>query len=157
MAAVEIPPTEARVARSTAPAVNQRICKELEFNVAYYARHPEQIDERLRELDQEWDIERVLELNAGILGFTGATLGRASGLLSLLPAIVTGFLIQHAVKGWCPPVPLFRRLGVRTTQEINQERFALKALRGDFQDVGPDGDVEARVRSALRAAAYATT
>ena len=50
----------------------------------------------------------------------------------LLPGAVAGFLLQHAVQGWCPPLPVLRRLGVRTADEINQERFALKALRGDF-------------------------
>ena len=46
--------------------------------------------------------------------------------------MVGGFLLQHAVQGWCPPVPVFRRLGVRTQTEIDEERYALKALRGDF-------------------------
>ncbi|HEV2173318.1 MAG TPA: hypothetical protein VGR71_07115, partial [Nitrospira sp.] len=48
---------------------------------------------------------------------------------------VAGFLLQHAVQGWCPTISLFRRLGVRTTQEIDHERYALKALRGDFSRV----------------------
>ncbi len=37
-----------------------------------------------------------------------------------------------AVQEWCPPVPVFRRLGVRTCQEIDEEKYALKILRGDF-------------------------
>ena len=53
----------------------------------------------------------------------------------LLPAAVAGFLLQHAVQGWCPPVPVFRRLGFRTAAEIDEERYALKALRGDFRGV----------------------
>ena len=52
-----------------------------------------------------------------------------------LPGIVLPFLLQHAVQGWCPPVPLFRRLGVRTREEIEREKFALKALRGDFEEI----------------------
>jgi hypothetical protein len=48
---------------------------------------------------------------------------------------VATFLLQHALQGWCPPVPLFRSLGVRTASEIDEERYALKALRGDFEDV----------------------
>jgi hypothetical protein len=48
--------------------------------------------------------------------------------------MVTGFLLQHAIQGWCPPVPILRRLGFRTADEINRERYALKALRGDFKD-----------------------
>jgi hypothetical protein len=49
--------------------------------------------------------------------------------------LASGFLLQHALQGWCPPVSLFRRLGVRTSAEIEQERYALKALRGDFQNI----------------------
>jgi hypothetical protein len=32
-------------------------------------------------------------------------------------------------------VPIFRRLGVRTRDEINREKYALKALRGDFDEI----------------------
>jgi hypothetical protein len=52
---------------------------------------------------------------------------------------VAGFLLQHAVQGWCPPVPVFRRLGFRTQTEIDYERYALKVLRGDFQGL-PGGE-----------------
>jgi len=33
---------------------------------------------------------------------------------------------------------MLRRLGVRTRYEIDQERYALKALRGDFREVTAD-------------------
>ena len=52
-----------------------------------------------------------------------------------LPLVVTGFLLQHATQGWCPPVPILRALGFRTQGEIERERYALKALRGDFDDL----------------------
>jgi len=50
---------------------------------------------------------------------------------------VAAFLLQHAVQGWCPPLPVFRRLGVRTADEINDERVALKAVRPGVQTVLP--------------------
>jgi hypothetical protein len=37
-----------------------------------------------------------------------------------LPALVTAFLFQHVIQGWCPPVPILRRLGFRTAHEIEQ-------------------------------------
>lgn len=46
----------------------------------------------------------------------------------LLPAAVCLFLMQHALQGWCPPVPILRRLGFRTAREIFEERLALKSL-----------------------------
>ena len=49
----------------------------------------------------------------------------------VLPGLVGAFLFQHALQGWCPPVPVLRRLGYRTAREIETERVALKALRGD--------------------------
>jgi hypothetical protein len=35
-------------------------------------------------------------------------------------------------QGRCPPLSVLRRRGVRTRREIEAERCALKALRGDF-------------------------
>jgi hypothetical protein len=65
---------------------------------------------------------------------------------------VFAFFAQHALQGWCPPVPVMRRLGVRTAREIERERYALKALRGDFDQL-PDtaAPIEKRVRAALAA------
>ena len=78
----------------------------------------------------------MLEANAA--GFT--LMGLALGALVdrrwfILPAAVAGFLLQHSIQGWCPPLPVFRRMGIRTPHEIQQERHALKALRGDYRNV----------------------
>lgn len=64
---------------------------------------------------------------------------------------VLGFLFQHAVQGWCPPVSLLRRLGFRTSSEIDAERYALKALRGDFKELEPTQDSFSNARLAIRA------
>lgn len=53
----------------------------------------------------------------------------------LLPLVVQSFFLQHAVQGWCPPLPVLRRFGIRTMAEIDYERNALKALRGDYRDI----------------------
>ncbi|HZQ00156.1 MAG TPA: hypothetical protein VFB13_11490 [Reyranella sp.] len=135
-----LPSTVRRVPDHTDPAINRRIRSRIVRRVMYFALHPEGIDERLRELDREWDIERTLEANAALLGLAGVALGSAGLRGGLrLSALVTGFLLQHAVQGWCPPMPLLRRLGIRTAREIEIERVALKALRGDFDEIGADG------------------
>ncbi len=91
------------------------------------------IDQRLAELADEWDIERALVSWAPIPISVGLALGAfVHRRWLVVPAVITGFLAAHAVLGWSPPVFLLRRLGVRTRDEINQERYALKALRGDF-------------------------
>jgi hypothetical protein len=119
--------------------------------VRHFAADPSGISRRLRELDEEWDIERAIEANASLLAFTGVALGVTSDRRwLLLPALVTAFLFQHATQGWCPPVPVLRRLGFRTAHEIEQERAALKAIRGDFDGVNRAAN---RSEAALSAAA----
>jgi hypothetical protein len=78
-------------------------------------------------------------MNAGIVSLSGVLLGAMvnRGFL-VLPAVVFGFFFQHATQGWCPPLPVFRKMGVRTRREINQEKYALKALRGDFEHMSSE-------------------
>lgn len=150
---LRLPATTRRVERNTAEKVNRRIALETEQRVAWFAAHPEAIDRRLEELDREWDIERTLEANAASLGLVGVALGALiDRRFLLLPAAVAAFLLQHALQGWCPPVPFFRRRGVRTAAEIAAERTALKALRGDFDDLARPAPPAARSRTALDAA-----
>lgn len=137
-----IPETTTRVTRNTAEHINERIRHETEENVARTAAAGlEAIDLRLEELDREWDIERILEANASSVVLLGLGLGAfVDRRWLILPTVVAGFLLQHAVQGWCPPVPLLRRLGVRTQTEIDYERYALKGLRGDFYQLRAQGD-----------------
>jgi hypothetical protein len=128
-----IPPTTDRVQRHTDEDLNKRITRQTETNVASFAADPRLIDRRLEELDREWDIERALEANAAIILLIGLALGRLMNRRwYFLSTAVATFLLQHAVQGWCAPVGLFRRLGVRTGREIDEERYALKLMRSDF-------------------------
>ena len=124
-----VPGTQERVPAHTASRVNQWIADQTRERLDYYRNHPSQVGKRLRELDREWDIERALEANAATIAFVGTSLAalHRKGWL-MVPAIVTAFLFQHAVQGWCPPVPLLRRLGFRTAREIENERRALLRL-----------------------------
>jgi hypothetical protein len=145
-----LPSTKERVPAHTAESVNDRLGREMEQRVRRIASEPAAIEHRLHELDHEWDIERAIEANAATLAFAGVVLGAAvSPYWLLLPAAVTLFLLQHALQGWCPPVPVLRRLGFRTVYEIERERQALKALRGDFVSVQAEGDA---VTAAINAA-----
>lgn len=151
-----LPTTAERVPLHTAEHVNARIRQQTETNVAHCAKAgPEAIERRLRELDREWDVERALEANAATAVLVGLTLGATvDRKFFLFPAVVAGFLLQHALQGWCPPVPILRRLGFRTQSEIDGEKVALKALRGDFRQVheatAASGD--SRTRQAVAAA-----
>ena len=118
-----------RVPQNTAATVNARIELDMRRRLGHYARNPEQIRARLSELDREWDIERVLETNASALALGGLVAGVVADRRALLlSGAVLAFLLQHAVQGWCPPVPVLRRLGVRTAGEIETERQCLKAI-----------------------------
>jgi hypothetical protein len=143
-----------RVPRHTSEEINQRIERDTEERVQRLAADPGAIHARLRELDEEWDIERMLEANASALAFTGTVLGTSVDKRWLaVPLIVGAFLFQHAIQGWCPPVPILRRLGFRTAREIDIERVALKTLRGDFRTAETDDwDVKSRAAHALSAA-----
>ena len=122
-----------RVERQTADEVDRAIRRRTESRISYFADHPDEIGARLDELDGEWDVERVLQANASTLAVCGTLLGLArSRAWFVLPIAVGGFLLQHSIQGWCPPLPVLRRLGFRTRKEIEQERYALLALRGDF-------------------------
>jgi hypothetical protein len=140
-----------RVPMQTSAQSNARIRQQTEASIAYFAQHRELIDQRLRELDEEWDIERVLETGSSALTLTGLVLSIARGRKWLLLSLaVQGFFMQHALQGWCPPLPLFRRLGTRTADEINRERYALKALRGDFKNIAGDQGSKQAVAAARR-------
>jgi hypothetical protein len=149
-----IPSTVERVPLHTKDSVNERIRRQTEKNVAKYQNaDASEIQARLDELDREWDIERLLEANAATACLVGLTLGATvNRKWFALPAVVASFLLQHAVQGWCPPLPVFRRLGVRTASEIDYERYALKALRGDFEGVNSESKSSMKPAQALEAA-----
>ena len=92
-----------------------------------------------------------LQMNAGIVSLSGVVLGAlVSRRILLLPAVVFGFFAQHATQGWCPPLPVFRKMGVRTRREINKEKYPLKALRGDFEDIGTSHEGVADLLATVR-------
>ena len=116
-----------RVRHSTPVNVNRTIDDETDRNISrYMGMDAESVERRIEALDREWDVERILEVNASLLAFTGLALGmtRNSKWLAL-PAVVLPFLLMHGVRGWCPPLPLLRRLGVRTRGEIDREKYSL--------------------------------
>lgn len=125
------PASADRVRRSTPEHINRDIDRQTDASIARLAGVDDAlVERRIAELDREWDVERVLEVNASTLALTGLVLGvTVDRRWLLLPGIVLPFLLQHGLQGWCPPLPVLRRLGVRTRGEIDREKYALmKAL-----------------------------
>jgi hypothetical protein len=127
--------TTQRVELNSAPLVNQKFEAQLRDNISRFAAADRQaIEQRLRELDSEWNIERFIETEAPtVIGLgiaLGAALDRRWFALSVLAA---SMVIVHSVQGWYPLLPLLRRLGLRSQNEIEQERSALRVLLGEHQ------------------------
>jgi hypothetical protein len=132
-----LPSTIDRVPMNSSESANRQIEETTEANINIHRNDtPAQLAQRIRELEAEWDIERTLEANAAAAVLVGVGLGVfVDRRFFALPGMVAGFLMQHALQGWCPPLPVFRSFGVRTQSEIDREIYALKAIRGDFKRV----------------------
>ena len=148
-----------RVRANTSTEINRRLDDEAAERVrSYTAQSKSEISRRIEELDREWDFERILEVEASSMGMIGVTLAATlNKKLLALPVMVAGMVLLHSVQGWYPLLPVFRRLNVRTREEIDREKYALKALRGDFEQVSSEpstsiSDAAARARRAWEAA-----
>lgn len=108
--------------------------KEIQDTINHYYHDQEEITTRLAELDKEWDIERVLQLEGTALTIAGVILGATVNKKWLaLPLAASVVLLISIAKNWTAPLPILRKLGFRTRVEIEKERYALKAIRGDFK------------------------
>lgn len=129
-----------RVRKNSSHTVNNSIDQEIAQHVNDMSnKSPEAINERIRQLEQEWDVERNIEVIAPSLILGGLALGTlVSKKWLVLPGVVAAFLLQHGIRGWCPPVPVLRFFNIRTKGEIDREKYALKALKGDFEKTASD-------------------
>ncbi|HEY9841480.1 MAG: hypothetical protein ACAI44_22620 [Candidatus Sericytochromatia bacterium] len=123
------------------PAVNALVDQGIRERLALYAAAPEQIDRRIAELGREWNIERVMAVKSSGLAMLGLVFGLIrSRKWLLLPLLLLPCQFQQSLQGTSPITVLLRRMGFRTCQEIETEKYALKMLRGDFGDLDLHGD-----------------
>lgn len=127
--------------REATPARNyfkdRDISLEAESNALRTALHGRNaIDQRLKELDEEWDIESLLKLQAFAFVLKYAIFGRIiSKKFYLVPALVGIFAIQQSATGWSPPFALYKKAGKRTASEIDDERQSLLAMKNRYPSV----------------------
>ena len=129
---------EDRVKEATPSSINQKIENDTWNRVGRYTnKSSPEISARINELNKEWDIERYLGVNMSTLALTGLAVAALTKNKhwNILPAVVLAFFFQHSVQGWCPPLPILRHFKKRTSKEIEEEKYALKLMRGDFDDV----------------------
>lgn len=137
MKASDLQKEKDRVRNLTDESLNTYMDEKLARKIKLFSnRSPEEITREIDKLDKEWDIERVLEISAAGITLMGLIAGSRNRRWLFLSGAVTAFLAQQAIRGWSAPVPLLRSLGFRTRQEIDKEKYALKAIRGDFDRMG---------------------
>ena len=151
-----VTPSVARVPLHTATEINHRIREAMVHRLEHYRAHPDEIGRRIQELNEEWDVERALATGSSLLSIAGLALGLARGRERrwfALPLAVQAFYLQHTIQGWCPPLPILRRLGFRTPMEIELERAALKEIRdGVHENPVPPAGLDCGVGTPRRTA-----
>lgn len=141
------------VRAKTPEVINRRIDARVEETVSHLAeRDRAAMTDHLCRLDGEWDLERVVSVVAAVGVLGGVLIGGGRQAGRLLAGVVAGLLLQQGLWGTSPLAEAVRRLGVRTRREVDLERFALKALRGDFSRIPHEGGPRVRANAALVAA-----
>ncbi|HWI54269.1 MAG TPA: DUF2892 domain-containing protein [Desulfobacteria bacterium] len=135
---IHLPPTNTRVSLNTSDRVKRKIAQKTDSNVKkYIGLSGKDIAQRIDALNHEWDTERTLEANFGLVMLVSSLLGyTVNKKWFALGGIASLFMLQHAIQGWCPPLTAVRHLGVRTVEEINQEKESLQKMLSrnpDFQ------------------------
>ncbi len=95
---------------------------------------PAAITERLNELDSEWTAGRAVKATTGVLIVSGLILTflTASLYWLILPIIGGSVMLQYLFRRTSLIGEMFHALGLRSGGEIDQEKIALRVLRGDF-------------------------
>jgi hypothetical protein len=121
------------IRKHTSSRANQKIDRATQESLDERAYSPDAMRARLAELEGEWNIDRALMLNFAVLGGLSAAMamrsihrGKGLGAWAGVFATQIAFLAHHAIRRWCPPMPVFRRLGFRSEREIDAERAGLE-------------------------------
>ncbi len=135
-----LPSTTDRVAVYTNPDDNEMIrSNTLENLLCMEEAEEQELTRRIQKLNAEWDMERFVEAKAAMCIMGCSLFGIARSKFWAFLTLITGtFLLQHALLGWCPSAPVMRKMGIRTSEEIQQEKMVLKMLRKDFANVKPN-------------------
>lgn len=108
--------------------------KDIQENINHYYHDQQEIEARLAALELEMDLETYLETETTALTIAGTILGlTVSRKWFIIPLASSLLILSRIVNRGKKPLPFFERLGLRTRAEIDKEKYALKAIRGDFK------------------------
>jgi hypothetical protein len=132
---------------TAAQSSQKRVCSKLESleqRLACLAdAGPHAIEDRLAHLEREWTAGRMAKATIGVFIVLGLGL---TALFNpwwlILPAFGGAFLLQYFFSRTSWLGLMFREMGFRTGYEVDQEKIALKVLRGDFRHVPTVLDIE---------------
>lgn len=119
-----------RLIARTPEGVNERLRERVALRIADAAEGgAPAVEESLRRLEREWDVDRALQAGAAglsLLALLAAILGRRrwAPVALLGPAV----LLRNALGGESLIAELLRCLGLRTAREIEEEADALRDL-----------------------------
>jgi hypothetical protein len=106
---------------------------------------PQAISDRLDQLDREWSAGRMTKAMLGVLIVAGLALTALAGPWWLiLPAVGGFFLLQYLFSRTSWLGATFQEMGFRSGADIDQEKFALRALRGDFKALPTVHEIESK-------------
>jgi hypothetical protein len=104
---------------------------------------PQAIEARLAELDREWTAGRATKATLGVLSVVGFVLAAFFGPWWLILPALGGVLFLHYLvsrTSWLGRG--FQVMGFRAGSDVDQEKMALKVLRGDFRQLPTVLDIE---------------
>lgn len=143
-----LPATAHRIAANTNAEINKMIRDTTLEILANQKDDEAELSRRIQGLNAEWDMERFVETKASICIMLFSLFGMKKHKFWCFLSLLGGtFLLSHALLGWCPTDTCMRRLGVRTADEIHQEKTVLKMMRKDFDNVKA-GDAESLLEAA---------
>jgi len=126
------------------PAAECQRRQDLECRLAKLAdAGPHAINDRIDQLEWEWTAGRMTKVTLGVTILVGFAL---TALLNpwflVLPAAAGLFLLQYIFSRSSWLGEMFHEMGYRRGCEVEQEKLALRALRGDFRHLPTLHDIE---------------
>ena len=116
-----LPATSTRVSEHTSPHSNERSIARSTKRGHLLERWSCFDHHRLAELENEWDMERTLQTNFAVVTMIGIALTALVDRRCSFFRRGSRFHGSALVTGMVPPVPIFRRQGFRTTNEIDAD------------------------------------